>query len=282
MMRQDENKLITKHDGSLQVFNREKLARSISNSGKPAPSSILEAVESLHNGRISTIDIFQTVYEGLKKIDLGHAARYKLKSAIAELGPTGYPFEKFIGKLFENYGYVIQVGVKVKGSCISHEVDVVGRKGLENWYVECKYHGAARGKCDVKIPLYVQSRFTDILKGLKSRSDVSEQTIGGIYTNTRFTSDARTYGKCVGLKLISWDYPADASLKHQVELAGLHPITCLSMLSYKHKQELLEQGVVLCKTLCENPYILDGLGIGVEEKAQILMEAKSTCQIYEN
>ena len=48
----------------------------------------------------------------------------KLKQAIMELGPSGFPFEQFVAELLKCRGYQIKVGVIVEGHCVNHEIDV--------------------------------------------------------------------------------------------------------------------------------------------------------------
>ena len=44
-----------------------------------------------------------------------------------ELGPSGFPFEKLVGKILEQEGFETRVGVIVQGNCVQHEVDVIAR-----------------------------------------------------------------------------------------------------------------------------------------------------------
>ena len=45
-----------------------------------------------------------------------------------------------------------------------HEVDVIAEKDNQHFMIECKFHNDSSRNCNVKIPLYTQSRFLDILK----------------------------------------------------------------------------------------------------------------------
>ena len=92
---------------------------------------------------------------------------YKIKQALFELGPSGYPFEMFIGELLKYQGYDVQVGKIVKGLYVKHEVDVIAIKDNRTFMVECKFHSSGSKKSDVKVPLYIDSRFRDIEKQLK-------------------------------------------------------------------------------------------------------------------
>jgi hypothetical protein len=100
---------------------------------------------------------------------------------------------------------------------------------------------------------------------------------GWVVTNTRFTKDAEQYAECIGLKLLSWDYPKNNGLKDLISRAKLHPVTCLSSLEEKEKKYLLDADVVLCSQLLEKPEMLDKIGIDSRNKNQILKEARSIC-----
>ena len=98
-------------------------------------------------------------------------------------------------------------------------------------------------KCNVKIPLYIHSRFLDVEKAWQQRPGHDHKYHQGwVVTNTRFTDDAVQYGTCAGLNLVSWNFPKEGSLKERIDRSGLHPITCLSVLTKKEKQLLLDRG----------------------------------------
>jgi len=48
--------------------------------------------------------------------------RYSLKKALSSLGPSGYPFEQYVGRILQGHGYSVEVGRIIKGYCVSHEV----------------------------------------------------------------------------------------------------------------------------------------------------------------
>jgi len=50
---------------------------------------------------------------------------------------------------------------------------------------------------------------------------------GWLVTNTRCTSDAIQYAECVGLRIMSWRYPATGSLEKMIEEKRLYPATIL-------------------------------------------------------
>jgi hypothetical protein len=193
-----------------------------------------------------------------------------------EMGPSGYPFEKLIGKLFEYKGYRTEIGKIVRGLCVSHEVDVVAKNDHEQIMVECKFHRDPGYKSDVKIPLYINSRFLDVQSAWKKMPALNGLHFTGmIATNTRFSEDAIDYARCAGLRLLSWDYPEDNSLKAWIDQSGFHPVTSLSSLKKIHKQKLHDEGIILCRELPDNEEYLKHLGLKPDQIRRVLNEAEA-------
>lgn len=253
---------ILKKSGEEDFFDDRKLVRSLTNAGagKEDIETIVREIRHDLRPGMHTSDIYRKAYRLLRTLSHKAAGRYRLKEAIFELGPTGYPFEKFVGALLAYQGYRVETGVLIQGACVQHEVDVVARKNNETIMAECKFHSDPGRKSDVKVPLYIDSRFRDIRKRLGRNSDPSKKTNtfrGWLVTNTRFTEDAVTYGKCAGMTLISWDYPQNGSLKQRIDLAGLFPVTCLNTLSRNEKKKLLDRDIVLCREIMAKPVLLE-------------------------
>ncbi len=268
---------IKKYSGDLVDFDLEKLKNSLkrTKASEDLIQKIVFAVQNKLYDGISTKEIYQMAYKMLnKRISKSSASRYKLKKAILELGPTGFPFEKFIAAILREDSFRTEIGVFVKGYCVTHEVDVVAKNERKHLMVECKYHNQQGRVNDVKIPLYIQSRFLDIDKQCKIREgDNFKFHQGWIVTNTRFSTEAIKYGECAGLKLMSWDYPENNSLSDRINKHGLFPITSLVTLSKKDKERLLEKEFVLCKDICDNPAILTEAGIDRKKHKKILENA---------
>ncbi|RUA23462.1 MAG: ATPase [Bacteroidetes bacterium] len=268
--------LITKKSGERVPFEESKLINSLKRSGASDEdvAKVLEALEGQLVDGMSTHKIYQKAYDLLKIKSHRVAGRYRLKKAIMELGPTGYPFEKFVGKLIEFMDYKTEVGVIVQGKCVSHEVDVVAESEQKRIIVECKYHREGNRKSDVKVAMYIRSRFNDIENAWKDEGKLDHQELEGwLVTNTRFTEDALTFGNCAGLKLISWDFPEIGSLRQRIDHAGLHPITSLHSMTKKEKQYILDEGLVLCRELTEE--VLAKYGIRATKIRKIMNEAKN-------
>ena len=228
---------------------------------------------------MTTKRIYQMAFKMLKAKSRVSASKYKLKKALMELGPTGFPFERFVGKLLTHEGFSTQVGVIVQGNCVQHEIDVIAQKENKHYMIECKYHSDQGRVCNVKIPLYIQSRFLDVKRQWEHQKDHDTKSYrGGLYTNTRFTTDAIQYGNCVGLMQVSWDYPQQNGLKDRIDKAGLHPLTALTTLTKAEKTKLLDKGIVLCKELHENPTFLEQIGIDKPRHKKILEDSQELCR----
>ncbi len=268
---------VTKGNGDKVVFNPEKLKQALESSGAghAEQEKITRLVtEKLYDG-IPTGQIYRMAFDLLKKESHRMAGRYKLKNAIMELGPTGFPFERFVGKIFETMGYEVKTGVIVQGKCVQHEVDVVAHKNGEMVMIECKFHSDNLTKSSVQVPLYIHSRFLDVKAAWEQEHGKNIRYRGGVVTNTRFSDDAEKYGNCAGLLMISWDYPLENSLKTRIDRSGLYPVTSLISLTKAQKQQLLEKGIVLCSELEENQNLLKEIGIQERQIIRILREAEN-------
>lgn len=275
---------IIKSSGEKVRFSTNKLRNSLKKSGagdQLVEQIIIKVRDELYQG-ITTKEIYNRAFALLKDNKSIFAAKYKVKKAIYELGPTGFPFEKFIAAILEHSGYTTKVGVIFQGICVSHEIDIFAGKGGNVYFLECKFHGEQGRNCNVKVPLYINSRFQDVKQHWKTKKNRDKGSVsGGVVTNTRFTEDALTYGKCMGLHLLSWDYPKDNGLKDRIYRLGLYPITVSQLLTKREKQFLLSRDVVLCKQLLQDQFFLDHLGMSETRKHRLINEMNEVCS-YED
>jgi transcriptional regulator NrdR family protein len=93
--------LITKKSGEKVPFEERKLINSLKRSGASDADvqKVLAALDGQLVDGMSTHKIDQKAYELLKIKSRKVAGRYRLKKAIMEVGPTGYPFERVVGQL---------------------------------------------------------------------------------------------------------------------------------------------------------------------------------------
>ena len=274
---------IIKASGEKAPFEIEKVIRSLERAGadKLLVEEIVQDIEKAVYDGMTTKKIYKMAFKILKRKSRVSASRYKLKKALMELGPTGFPFEKFVGAILGREGFDTKVGIIVQGNCVQHEVDVIAQKDNKHYMIECKYHSDQSRFCNVKIPLYIQSRFLDVEKQWeKQQGHKTKLHQGGVYTNTRFTTDAIQYGTCVGLLLTSWDYPKGNGLKERIDRSGLHPLTSLTTLTKAEKSKLLDKGIVLCKDINEDPSLLEQLGIAKQRQKKILEDSEKLCTTH--
>lgn len=266
---------ITKADGTKEKFDVAKLENSLKKAGANSKvvSDIIESVEKeLVNG-ITTKEIYHQAFDLLHKAEKPIAIKYSLKRAIMELGPSGFPFEKFISEIFKYKGYTAETGKIVKGFCVEHEVDVVAWNNQKLIMCEAKFHNDPGMKSDLKVALYVKARFDDLRKMTFKYGKERKLDEGWLITNTKFSSTAIEYGSCQGgLIMIGWNYPPKGNLHDMVLEAKLHPVTCLTSLNGREKKFLLEQGLVLCKSVIENPGLLPMMGLSPVKAQKVIEE----------
>ncbi|MGV9003209.1 ATP cone domain-containing protein [Flavobacterium sp.] len=271
---------IIKRSGHVADFDRNKLKHSLLKSGAKVAvvENVLNQIESQLFDGITTKQIYKFAFSLLKKSSNAHAARYNLKTAIQMLGPAGFFFEKFIARLFISEGFQAKTNLILSGKCISHEMDILIKKTDVISMVECKFHGSKDKASDVKVPMYILSRFND-LKDVKhaifSDSDFISKCF--IVTNNRFTLDAITFSDYYDIQLISWDSPKDKSLRKRIDNDKLYPVTCLTTLTLLEKEKLMELEIILVVELVKAPEVLNRIGISEKRFKNILKEASELC-----
>lgn len=272
---------IIKHSGDIVDFNPEKLKTSLLKSGASQleVESILQVIRKEIYEGISTKQIYKMAFGLLKKVGNSHAARYNLKEAIRLLGPAGFFFEKYIARLFASENYQTVTNLILQGKCVSHEIDVLIKKNGFIAMVECKFHLGKDANSDVKVPMYVLSRFND-LKERKHDIFTRKEIISKcwIVTNNRFTTDAISFAKCSDLNLLSWNYPEKDNLKTKNDTHYLYPVTCLTTLSIAEKDKLLILDVILVKEIINNSDGLEKIGLSTNRIKNVLKEASELCK----
>lgn len=270
--------LITKADGEHELFDPVKLERSLSHAGasSTARARILAHIIEELQPLMTTEEIYRRAFELLKKEEVTPvAARYSMKRAVFALGPSGFPFEQFLAEVLRGHGWRTRTDVTLMGRCAPHEVDVLAERDGKRVGVEAKFHNEPGGKTDIRDALYVHARYEDLRQAPVASSRVDE---GWLVTNTVFTRNAIRYARCSNLTLIGWDYPRTRGLMQMIEEAKVHPLTCLTSLSEGEKRRLLENKIVLCKSV-QVPEILREHGVVPDKIPQVLDEAKRLCSV---
>ena len=268
--------LVTKADGTVEAFDPAKLRNSLKSAGAPKETvnDIVAQVEAIMHDGMRTGDIYRHAFSLLRSAPVPVTARYALRRALFGLGPTGFPFEAFLGKLFQKYGYETRTGVTIQGRCALHEVDLAAFKADHAFIAEAKFHVRPGIKSDLQVAMYSYARLLDLGDQKICQDDICGVKNLKVITNTKFTRAAVDYAHCVGVELLSWDYPKTGNLYQMIEEHKLYPVTVLRGLSAAQKQLLLSQGVILCEDLIQQPQVLNELRLSARKMEALIMEAR--------
>src|SRR6185437_4103792 len=190
---------IVKADGSVEIFDPEKLIASLrrAGAGQHTAERITRTLTAPLGSEVRSTELYRKAFAMLGREARPAAARYALRRALLEFGPSGHPFEDFIAQLFKAEGWGVEWRKLIRGKCVTHEVDVYATRGAETLAAELKYHNDAFYKTDVKTALYVKARFDDIWNcDPHTRNCPIDR--GMLITNTKFTSQAVEYAMCSG------------------------------------------------------------------------------------
>lgn len=266
---------VIKATGEKEPFSEEKLRLSIHRAGvsDAIQNLVVQHIKSKLYEGIPTSEIYNHIIEFLAASPHPYSrSKYSLKHSIMQLGPTGYPFEDYVSEILKFNGYETKVRQILSGKCITHEVDVIAKRNGEKAMIEAKFHNQPGTKTSIHVALYTKARFDDVLE----RNDINK---AWLVTNTKITQDVITYAHCIGMKVVSWNYPEGDSLRDLVEQTGLTPITALSTLSQDNIRVLLNQNIVMAKDLCSSPGLLSSLHVSREKQKEVLSELEFVCGV---
>ncbi|MFA5942137.1 MAG: ATPase [Candidatus Paceibacterota bacterium] len=273
---------IVKADGSSEIFDPVRLGISLkrAGAGEHTAARIAEAITSTVVPGAPSREIYARAFALLRKEARPIAARYALRRALLELGPTGHPFEDFVSHLYRAEGWQVETRKLLQGRCVMHEIDLYASHPEQGVHLaaELKYHNDPSYKTDLKVALYVKSRFEDIFS-CNEGARVCPIDRGLLVTNTKFTSEAIAYGECAGVELLGWGYPTDNSLFMRMSRAKVYPITTLTGISHAEKRLLIEQGVIAVDTIMKDRRALDVLHLSPERIGELLAEADGLLEL---
>ncbi len=274
--------VIIKADGTSEYFDPSRLVISLKRSG--ASEHVAEQIARTITNTVapgsSSKEIYTRAFALLRKEARPVAARYALRRALLELGPSGHPFEDFISHLYRAEGWHVETRKMIKGKCVMHEVDFYASHPEQNVFMasELKYHNDPGYKTDLKVALYVKSRFDDIFTCDPAiRSCPIDR--GLLVTNTKFTTEAIAYAECSGVELLGWGYPTHNNLFTHMSRAKIYPITTLTGFSRAEKRILIENGTVAVDQILNDRRLLDRLHFSSMRMDEILSEADGLLEI---
>lgn len=270
---------IIKADGTVEVFNGEKLERSLVLAGASETSAgrIRQTIESSMGTSAESAEIYRRAFQMLRQEARPVAARYSLRRALFDLGPSGHPFEDFVAELFKKEGWTVEGRRMIPGKCVPHEVDVYAKRGNEHLAAELKYHNSPGYKTDVKVALYVKARFDDIWQCKEEDKGVCPVDLGFLITNTKFTRQAIDYATCSGMGLLGWSYPHEGNLYDRILANSLFPVTVLTTLRKAEKRLLIDKNIVTCDQVRENRDVLRSVGLTPERIGTVVAEVNTLC-----
>jgi len=156
-------------------------------------------------------------------------------------------------------------------------VDLAAFTTDTSFVAEAKFHMRPGIKSDLQVVLYSYARYQDLQQFPSCAADKCGIDALLVVTNTKFTRAAIKYAECSGLSLLSWNYPKGKTLQDRIEEAHVYPITVLSSLSNKNKQDMLASGAILCRDIDKNPSILEQYRIPEKKIQAVLTEARQLC-----
>lgn len=268
---------IIKADGTVEIFDGVKLESSLRKAGASdtVAERIRHTIESSMGAAAESSDVYRRAFQMLRQEGRPVAARYSLRRALFDLGPSGHPFEDFVAELFKKEGWTVEGRRMIPGKCVPHEVDVYASRGNEHLAAELKYHNSPGYKTDVKVALYVKARFDDIWQCKEDAAKTCPVDLGFLITNTKFTSQAIDYATCSGMGLLGWSYPYEGNLYDRIIASSLYPVTALTTLKKAEKRLLIDKGIVTSDQVREHRDVLRTVGLAPERIGSVVAEANT-------
>ena len=264
--------------GEEEPFSFKKVFQSAKRAGANSAlaKEIASKIKALVYPGIKTQEIFSKVKKFLKEEDEGAGIRFNLKEAMRKLGPSGFPFEKYIGEIFAVHGFKAKLNQNIKGKYADYEIDFIAQKENLVYIGECKFRHRRGERVDMSIALAFSAKFQDIELGnyLKKFEGCEIRPI--IVTNAKFSSSAKKYAKGVGINLLGWNYPESKGLEKMIETENLYPITIFPSLKGFLIDIFSENKLMLAKNVLKfSPeQLAKKLGVDRNKIAPLVEEAK--------
>ena len=236
--------------GEKEPFSYKKVYRSARRAGASGmvAQKIADIVGREAYQDVKTSEIFKRIKELLNKEVPQVALKFSLKEAMRKLGPTGFPFEKYIAEILKSLGYQVKINQFLPGKCLSsYEIDFVAEKDKTVYVGECKYRHILGERVHTSYALANYARFLDILNGkyFKSSKYRGYTIKTMMVTNTKFTTSTMDYARCVGVDLLGWNHPKNRGLEHIIDRDKLYPVTILPALKGYLQDILIKEKIML-------------------------------------
>ena len=242
--------MIKKNSGKVVPYDESRIRQSLERTGadKELIQNILGTVRAQLRPRITTDEIYTIVREELLKQFPAAGARYRLRSALARLGPAGFNFEKYVASILTAYGYKTELPFELQGACVTHAVDVIAEKDGRRVFIEAKFRNNFRDVVNIKDTMATWARFLDLVDGSKLGL-CPHFDEAWIVTNARFTKHSLNFAHCKNMVMIGWNHPKERTFAQMVDLSTLYPITVLDDLTNDEVQLFMKKKISLCREI---------------------------------
>lgn len=262
--------------GETEPFSQNKVYHSALRAGADhkLAKQIADQIESQALDGMKTSQIYTQVQDLLKQNHPHAAIRFKLKEAIRKLGPSGFPFEKFVAQILTEHGWRVKINQFISGACIdNYEIDFTANKNNALIIGECKFRNNPKDRINLEKVLANQARFEDITQKYKTNKKLTSLLV----TNTKFTLLAKKYCACKKTDLLGWHYPQDKGLENLIEEKNLYPITILPSVNKVVLQGFCQVQIMLVKQLLDLGLIKVHQQTGIDKNLlkKLLEEAKT-------
>ncbi len=237
--------LVTKADGSVEPYSREKVVRTCLKMGvgRGEAEDVADYVEQRLYEGVSTGEVYRVIMQRLRKHRPEIAFRRDLRAAISLLRPKP-DWELFVRMLLAKDSYRVEGNRLLRGRCVENEVDGLLYSGSEIILLETKHHANPHTKTALDIPREARSIFEDVVEGYELGYHAVKPTGTVIVCNTKLTEQAVQYANCRGIRFISWKYPTGRGLEDLIEMHNVYPTTLLSEVSGAVEAALGDAGIV--------------------------------------
>ena len=270
---------VTKADGSKQLFDREKVAKTCLRMGadRRIAFEVADEVEARLYDGIPTRKVLQLIFRLLRKHKPAIRHFLDLKKGLSLMNSKP-EFEKFVQVLLVHHGFEVSPNRILKGKCVGHEVDAIARKDGVTYFVEAKHHSNYHTPTGLDESRIARAVLEDVAEGFAlGKSDVKIDR-AMIVTNTRYSEHSRRYGKCRNILQIGWSSPKTLGLQNMIEEKKLYPLSCIKGLNSETKMKLVNSGIVLIKQLLEEEpsKLAEETGISRETLKKVIEKAETS------
>lgn len=265
---------VTKMNGSLQPFDRERVKRTVRNLGVAAEhqEQIVDEIEEQVYDGIPTSTLLRMIRARARVYRPAVAYRTNLRRALALLSPKP-DFEVYVQGLLRDHGYEVEPGRILAGRCGEHEVDAIARKNGVVYFVEVKHHFSHHRVTGLDEGRIARAIVEDVQEGYRRGENSFRVDTALIVCNTKLSEHAKRYAACWGIEHLGWDYPLDRNIRTMIEETQSYPVTIITGVAPAVRKRLAAAGILTVRDLIARgrAALVETAGIP-EHTAEILIE----------